>query len=59
MYSCPGCGAQMLFDIPSQQLKCGRCDRQMSIAEADEKEEEASNAAGEEEFIEPTHYKYH
>ena len=38
MYSCPGCGAQMLFDIPSQQLKCGRCDRTMSIEEADEKE---------------------
>ena len=38
MYSCPGCGSQMLFDIPSQQLKCGRCDRTMSIAEADEKE---------------------
>ena len=38
MYSCPGCGSQMLFDIPSQQLKCGRCDRMMSIAEADEKE---------------------
>ena len=38
MYSCPGCGSQMLFDIPSQQLKCGRCERLMSITEADEKE---------------------
>ena len=38
MYSCPGCGSQMLFDIPSQELKCGRCDRQMSIEEADERE---------------------
>ena len=38
MYSCPGCGSQMLFDIPGQQLKCGRCDRTMSIEEADEKE---------------------
>ena len=38
MYSCPGCGSQMLFDIPSQMLKCNRCDRTMSIAEADEKE---------------------
>ena len=38
MYSCPGCGSQMLFDIASQQLKCGRCDRTMSIEEADEKE---------------------
>ena len=38
MYSCPGCGSQMLFDIAGQQLKCGRCDRTMSIAEADEKE---------------------
>ena len=38
MYSCPGCGAQMVFDIAGQQLKCGRCDRTMSIAEADEKE---------------------
>ena len=38
MYSCPGCGSQMLFDIPSHMLKCNRCDRTMSIAEADEKE---------------------
>ena len=38
MYSCPGCGSQMLFDIPGQQLKCGRCDRTMSVEEADEKE---------------------
>ena len=38
MYSCPGCGSQMLFDIAGQQLKCGRCDRTMSIGEADEKE---------------------
>ena len=38
MYSCPGCGSQMLFDIEGQQLKCGRCDRTMSVAEADEKE---------------------
>ena len=38
MYSCPGCGSQMLFDITGQQLKCGRCDRTMSIEEADEKE---------------------
>ena len=38
MYSCPGCGSQMLFDIAGQQLKCGRCDRTMSIEEADEKE---------------------
>ena len=38
MYSCPGCGSQMTFDIASQQMKCGRCDRTMSIAEADEKE---------------------
>ena len=38
MYSCPGCGSQMLFDIPSQQLKCGRCDRTMPIEEADQKE---------------------
>ena len=38
MYSCPGCGSQMLFDIATQQLKCGRCDRTMSVEEADEKE---------------------
>ena len=38
MYSCPGCGSQMTFDIAGQQLKCGRCDRTMSIAEADAKE---------------------
>nr|AHF26170.1 hypothetical protein [uncultured bacterium Contigcl_1774] len=28
----------MLFDIAGQQLKCGRCDRTMTIKEADEKE---------------------
>ena len=38
MYSCPGCGSQMLFDIPGQQLKCGRCDRTLSVDEADERE---------------------
>ena len=38
MYSCPGCGSQMLFDIPSQGLKCGRCDRTMTVEEADRKE---------------------
>ena len=38
MYSCPGCGSQMLFDIPTQGLKCGRCDRTMTVREADEKE---------------------
>ena len=34
MYSCPGCGSQMTFDIAGQQLKCGRCERTMSIIEA-------------------------
>ena len=38
MYGCPGCGSMMTFDIPSQQLKCGRCDRTMTIEEADQKE---------------------
>lgn len=38
MYSCPGCGSQMTFDITGQQLKCGRCERTMSIEEADQKE---------------------
>ncbi len=38
MYSCPGCGGQMTFDIPTQQLKCGRCDRTLSIREADQRE---------------------
>ena len=38
MYSCPGCGSQMVFDIPTQGLKCGRCDRTMTVQEADEKE---------------------
>lgn len=35
MYSCPGCGSQMTFDIAGQQLKCGRCGRTMSVIEAD------------------------
>ena len=38
MYSCPGCGSSMTFDIQSQQLKCGRCDRTESIAVADQRE---------------------
>ena len=38
MYSCPGCGSQMVFDIPTQGLKCGRCDRTMTVAEADQRE---------------------
>ena len=38
MYSCPGCGSQMVFDIPTQGLKCGRCERTMTVEEADEKE---------------------
>ena len=38
MYGCPGCGSMMVFDIPSQQLKCGRCDRTESIEEADQRE---------------------
>ena len=38
MYSCPGCGSSMTFDIQGQQLKCGRCDRTESIAEADRRE---------------------
>ncbi len=38
MYSCPGCGSMMTFDIQGQQLKCGQCDRTESIAEADARE---------------------
>ena len=38
MYGCPGCGSMMTFDIASQQLKCGRCDRTESIEEADQRE---------------------
>ena len=38
MYGCPGCGSMMVFDIPSQKLKCGRCDRTESIEEADQRE---------------------
>ena len=38
MYSCPGCGSQMVYDIPTRGLKCGRCDRTMTVEEADEKE---------------------
>lgn len=29
MYDCPNCGGNMLFDIPSQQLKCSHCDSLM------------------------------
>ncbi len=35
MYSCPGCGGMMTFDIPSRMLKCSQCGRAESIAEAD------------------------
>ncbi len=38
MYSCPGCGSSMTFDIQGQQLKCSRCDRTESIADADRRE---------------------
>ncbi|MBR6164808.1 MAG: hypothetical protein IKQ45_02635 [Clostridia bacterium] len=38
MYGCPGCGSMMTFDIPEQQLKCGRCGRTESIEEADRRE---------------------
>ena len=38
MYGCPGCGSMMTFDIQGQELKCGRCGRTQSIAEADSRE---------------------
>lgn len=38
MYGCPGCGSMMTFDIATQGLKCGRCDRTESIEEADRRE---------------------
>lgn len=38
MYGCPGCGSMMTFDIPGQELKCGRCGRTESIEEADRRE---------------------
>ncbi len=38
MYGCPGCGSMMTFDIASQMLKCGRCERTESIEEADRRE---------------------
>ena len=38
MYSCPGCGSMMTFDIAHQQLSCAQCGRSMDIAEADGKE---------------------
>ena len=38
MYGCPGCGSQMTFDIQTQELKCGRCDRTESIESADARE---------------------
>ena len=37
MYGCPGCGSMMTFDIQGQELKCGRCGRTESIAEADQR----------------------
>ena len=38
MYGCPGCGSGMVFDIPTQMLKCNRCDRTERIEEADRRE---------------------
>jgi len=38
LYSCPGCGAMMVFDPAIQQLKCGMCDRTESIESADQRE---------------------
>lgn len=35
MYHCPGCGGQMLFDIPSQKMKCNMCGENREISEMD------------------------
>lgn len=45
MYSCPGCGAMMIYDIPGKQMKCGHCERTMTIAEADERENWKSSSS--------------
>ena len=38
MYSCPGCGAMMVYDIKAENLVCTRCDRHESVSEADQRE---------------------
>ncbi|HHU53179.1 MAG TPA: hypothetical protein GXZ43_03755 [Clostridiaceae bacterium] len=32
---CPSCGGKMVFNVPTQALKCGYCDRDMQIADYD------------------------
>lgn len=34
-YSCPGCGAEMTYDIKKEKLHCDHCDREMDLSEAE------------------------
>ncbi len=43
MYSCKNCGGNIVFDIPSQKLKCEHCDALFDPYEV-EKETDAENA---------------
>ena len=38
MYSCPGCGAMMVFDPALQQLNCAMCGRTEAVGSADLRE---------------------
>ena len=38
MYSCPGCGYFMTYDIKGRQMKCSRCDRTESVEDVDARE---------------------
>ena len=41
MIACPGCGANLRFDIPSQQMKCEYCDTLYDPYEFESMEEDA------------------
>ena len=42
MIACPGCGANLLFDIPSQQMKCSYCESSYDPYAFDSMQKDAS-----------------
>lgn len=31
-YSCPSCGAEMIYDIKKGRLHCSHCDKEMELS---------------------------
>ena len=42
MIACPGCGANLLFDIASQQMKCSYCESSYDPYQFDSMQKDAS-----------------